>query len=148
MNFRKADEADNGEDSTTELAVVTKYFDGTHAKMLLEDGAEVLADQYKHGPRGFVIAEWLDQGKSLELEVPNVCCEDGVLNLQRADLKREPMQKAGGKRPAAYPEAAGQGFAFASKVMKRPSAELVDVSVVKAETVHDDRKIKAAFETD
>ena len=69
------------------LAIVSKFFDGKVARILREDGSQTSADMYKPGPNGFVIAKWVEEQEELELEVPNSCCKEGLLQIGMAAEK-------------------------------------------------------------
>ena len=60
---------------------------GKVARILREDGSQTSADIYQPGPNGFVIAKWVEEQEELELEVPNSCCKEGLLQIGMAAEK-------------------------------------------------------------
>ena len=90
MNYRSTDDRceddkDDDEDGEAEDAendeLIGTYFDGRHARKLYGSGDVMRADRYVHGSDGFVVAEWAHDGSTLNLEISNACCIDGVLHL-------------------------------------------------------------------
>ena len=93
MQYRESTEVLE-EQHDHEQPIVSKYFDGQVAWALKADGSTSAADTYDQGPHGFVIARWLVERAELEMEVPNACCEAGVLKVyQPCPVKKRPAAK-------------------------------------------------------
>ena len=97
---------DDEEDDPPELQIVTKFFDGQVARILREDGSHIPAHVYQPGPNGFVVAKWVEEQEEFELEVPNTCCKDGVLQLGTATQPPVTRKPAGVKKEEKKEEAA------------------------------------------
>ncbi len=111
--FRQAEQSAKTEEE--EASIITTYYDGHSrvAKMLLSDGTTINADQYTTGPDGFIVAEWLQPPRQLNLEVPNGWLCDSKI-----------QQPTGMKRPAATRARAGEGVKKAkTEKLKKPEVE-------------------------
>ena len=64
---------DETDESADEDEIVARYFDWDDykAKLLKSNGEIFLADNYESSSDGFTIAEWLHDGSSLRLEIPD-----------------------------------------------------------------------------
>jgi len=99
INFRdEVDEADDPDDA--EPREVARYWDGTAAVILYDDGTQICAERYERSETGFLKAVWLD-GSSWATEIVNrYCDDDGRLTITTTSSSAA-GSKAVMKRPAA-----------------------------------------------
>ena len=76
------------------MDVVSTCFDGKKAVALRSDGTVASADSYDPGPNGFVVARWLLDKRTQELEFVNSCSVGGQLVIPRASqvISRRPAR--------------------------------------------------------
>ena len=72
IHFR-VDDDETDESAEEEEEIVARYFDWEDykAKLLKSNGEVFLADNYESSSDGFTIVEWLHDGSSLRLEIPD-----------------------------------------------------------------------------
>ena len=115
--FRVVDQGDappDDEPHDEALVAITKYWTGSMAKCLFDDGSELNADGYEMGPNGFVIAVWCKPPMKLELDVLNNRLVDGAIQIAAPPKPpAKPMKKPAakkrrirGKSPAEVPTGA------------------------------------------
>ena len=115
----RADEA--GEQEPQELArLICKFWDGTQAIALFDDGTTSHADSYSQGGNGFAVAHWLAEKENMELEIASRFVVDGQLKFDKPKtaFAKLPMlkQPAGAEAPVSKKPAAKEG-----PVSKKPA---------------------------
>ena len=92
--------------SEPEPTVVSKFWNGTEAMALYDDGKLEKADIYVQGERGMVIARWADTGDEMELELDNSYAIDGCL---KNKVTVQPVLKRPAARNEVHDEAVNAG---------------------------------------
>ena len=92
VHFRQEEQPSDEEHE--EVDIVSTYFDGKKAVALRSDGTTASADSYDPGPNGFVVARWLLDKRTQELEFVNSCSVGGQLVIPRASqvISRRPAR--------------------------------------------------------
>ena len=97
--FRDDPVAETVEPEEEETFVIARIFDPIAflAKKIHSDGEVMLADIYERGPRGMVIARWLDDQSELELEIVNDLAVEGAIEAYVGEKQEVPAVPAHAK---------------------------------------------------
>ena len=133
--FRETEDDAGESDEEENGTLVASYFDGAYAKKLYSNGKLVFADSYeKDTTTGYVLAHWLDDKTTMQLEIPNdLISEKGDIMQYRppdAPAAKVPPKPAGkvaskpaGKAASKKPKKKGKGKAKSKRKKAKEEAE-------------------------